>query len=103
MTQIATASLTTNASPPAADANAWSYSNTADLTTDDTEQSYSAESIQSILVCTGVYNQEAYDETGSIDHGHRDMMIDPELKKPKYTVEHVLDAVKVIFEIEQYH
>ena len=37
--------------------------------------------LQSILVCTGVYNQEAYDEISGKNHGHRDMIIDPELKK----------------------
>jgi hypothetical protein len=31
------------------------------------------------------------------------MIIDPELKKPKYTVEHVLDAVKLVYDIEQFH
>lgn len=82
--------------------SAWSYSNAVEMAANDAQQYYSAESIQSILVCTGVYNQEAYDETSSVDHGHRDMIIDPELKKPKYTVEHVLDAVKLVYELEQF-
>jgi hypothetical protein len=102
VTQTATASLTTNASP-FVDTNAWNHSQTVELVADDAEHYYSAENIQSILVCTGVYNQEAYDETTGINHGHRDMIIDPELKKPKYTVEHVLDAVKLVFDVEQFH
>lgn len=103
MVQTTTASLTGNASSPTLDNSAWNHSNTVELIADDAEQYYSAENIQSILVCTGVYNQEAYDESIGINHGHRDMIIDPELKKPKYTVEHVLDAVKLVFDIEQYH
>jgi hypothetical protein len=85
------------------DINAWNHSNAVEIVAADAEHYYSAENIQSILVCTGVYNQEVYDETSSINHGHRDMIIDPELKKPKYTVEHVLDAVKLIYDIEQFH
>lgn len=103
MAQTTTASLTANSSSPTLDTSAWNHSNTVELIADDAEQYYSAENIQSILVCTGVYNQEAYDESIGINHGHRDMIIDPELKKPKYTVEHVLDAVKLVFDIEQYH
>ncbi len=102
VTQTATVSLTSN-SFPLGDTNAWSHANTVELVADDAEHYYSAENIQSILVCTGVYNQEAYDETSLINHGHRDMIIDPELKKPKYTVEHVLDAVKLVYDIEQFH
>ena len=102
VTQTATASLTNNASP-LQDVSAWNTSNAVEMLADDAEQYYSAENILSILVCTGVYNQEAYDESTSINHGHRDMIIDPELKKPKYTVEHVLDAVKLVFDLEQYH
>ncbi|CAF1078098.1 unnamed protein product [Rotaria sordida] len=102
VTQTAAVSLTANLSP-IFDTNAWNHSNTVELVANDAEHYYSAENIQSILVCTGVYNQEAYDETSSINHGHRDMIMDPELKKPKYTVEHVLDAVKLVYEIEQFH
>ena len=103
MTQTATASLTGSSSSASPDTRAWNHSSAVELIADDAEQYYSAESIQSILVCTGVYNQEAYDESLSINHGHRDMIIDAELKKPKYTVEHVLDAVKLVYDIEQYH
>jgi hypothetical protein len=102
VTKSSTASLTDTISPTI-DTNAWNHTNTVELVVDDAEQYYSAEQIQSILVCTGVYNHDAYDETASIDHGHRDMIIDPELKKPKHMVEHVLDAVKLIFDIEHYH
>ena len=31
------------------------------------------------------------------------MIIDPELKKPQHTVEHVLDAVKLVYDLEQFH
>ncbi|CAF4142078.1 unnamed protein product [Rotaria socialis] len=102
VTQTAAVSLTAN-STRILDTNAWTHSNAVELVANDAEHYYSAENIQSILVCTGVYNQEAYDETSSINHGHRDMIIDPELKKPKYTVEHVLDAVKLVYDIEQFH
>lgn len=98
VTQTATVSLTS----PSMDNNAWNTSNAVELAADDAEHYYSAENIQSILVCTGVYNQEVYDESSSINHGHRDMIIDPELKKPKHTVEHVLDAVKLVFDLEQF-
>ena len=102
VTKTATGSLQGSATI-ATDTNVWSNSGAVELVAADAEHYYSAENIQSILVCTGVYNQEAYDDTSSINHGHRDMIIDPELKKPKHTVEHVLDAVKLIYEIEQFH
>lgn len=102
VSQTAAVSLTANSSSML-DTNAWTNSNAVELVANDAEHYYSVENILSILVCTGVYNQEAYDETSSINHGHRDMIIDPELKKPKYTVEHVLDAVKLVFDIEHFH
>ncbi|CAF4131263.1 unnamed protein product, partial [Adineta steineri] len=64
---------------------------------------YSAESLESILVCTGVYNRETYDETSGENHGHRDMILDFKLRKAKYICEHVLDAIQLIFNIEQFH
>jgi len=99
VTQTAAASLT--GSSTTTDTSVWNRSNVIELVADEAEHYYSAESIQSILVCTGVYNQDA-DTTTDVDHGHRDMIIDPVLKQPKYTVEHVLDAVKLVFDIEQY-
>ncbi|CAM4857891.1 unnamed protein product [Rotaria socialis] len=82
--------------------NLWSSSNSAEPAADNIEQYYTAESLESILVCTGVFNRETYDETLGKNHGHRDMFIDAELRKPKHTCEHVLDAVKLIFDIEQF-
>ncbi|CAF0991480.1 unnamed protein product [Didymodactylos carnosus] len=83
--------------------SAWGR-NSVEIVADEAEQFYSAESISSILVCTGVYNQEQHQEgqTQQLNHGHRDMIIDPLLKQPKYTVEHVLDAVKLVFDTEQF-
>lgn len=68
----------------------------------DAERYYSAESLESILVCTGVYNRDTHDETSGRNHAPRDVIMDPELKTPKYTCEHVLDAVKLILSIEQF-
>lgn len=50
-----------------------------------------------------MYNHETYDEASSKNYAHRDMIINPELKIPSYTCEHVLDAIKLIFDIEQFH
>lgn len=83
--------------------NVWSQNEVVEAVGNDAEEHYSAESIQSILVCTGVYNHESHDENLKIDHGHRDMIVDPQLKKPTHTVEHVLDAVNLVFNIERYH
>jgi hypothetical protein len=85
------------------DTNLWGHSDALELDVDDAEHYYSAESLESILVCTGVYNRETYDEISDKNHGHRDMIIDAGLKKPKHTCEHVLDAVKLIFDIEHFH
>lgn len=83
--------------------NLWTSPNLVERIVDNAEHYYSAESLTSILVCTGVYNRETYDEASSKNYAHRDMIINPELKIPSYTCEHVLDAVKLVFDIEQYH
>ncbi|CAF0731545.1 unnamed protein product [Adineta steineri] len=70
---------------------------------DNAQHYYSAESLESILVCTGVYNRETYDETSGENHGHRDMILDLKLRKAKHICEHVLDAIQLIFNIEQFH
>jgi hypothetical protein len=85
------------------DKNLWSAPNPVELIADDAERYYSAESLESILVCTGVYNRETYDEASEKNYAHRDMITDSELKIPKHICEHVLDAVKLIFDIEQFH
>ncbi len=102
VSQTATTTLTNNATK-FVDTNLWNYSNTVEIISDDAERYYSAESLQSILVCTGVYNRETYDVTSDKNHGHRDIIIDATLKQPKHTCEHVLDAVKLIFDIEKFH
>ena len=84
------------------DRNLCDVAKAVELLVDDAERYYSAESLQSILVCTGVYNRETYDETSDRNHAPRDVIVDPELKLPKHTCEHVLDAVKLIFQIEQF-
>ncbi|CAF3671641.1 unnamed protein product [Rotaria sordida] len=85
------------------DKNFWTNLNIVELVVNDAEHYYAAESLESILVCTGVYNRDIHDETSDKNHGHRDMIIDAELRKPKHICEHVLDAVKLIFNIEQFH
>lgn len=76
--------------------------NIREVRVDDGERYHSAESLQSILVCTGVYNREISDETSERNHAPRDVITDPELKIPQHTCEHVLDAVKLVFHIEQF-
>ncbi|CAF4797917.1 unnamed protein product [Rotaria sp. Silwood1] len=102
VSQTTTTTLTGNAKN-VTDKNLWMNSNTVELVVNEAEHYYAAESLESILVCTGVYNRDTYDETSNPNHGHRDTIIDAELKKPKHICEHVLDAVKLIFSIEQFH
>lgn len=84
-------------------ANHRTHLNSLQIVRDSVEQYHTAESLEPILVCTGVYNRDTYDENSITNHGHRDMIVDSELKKSKYICEHVLDAVKLIFEIENRH
>ena len=60
-----------------------------------------AENMELILVCTGVYNHQTYDETSGRNHASRDMIMDLKLKILKHICEHVLHAVDLIFNIEQ--
>lgn len=101
VSQITTASLM-GSGKNTSDEDSSMKSNSVDSMVSDAEQYHTAETLESILVCTGIYNRETYDETLVRNHGHRDMIIDSELRKPKYTCEHVLDAVKLIFDIEQF-
>ena len=94
VSQTATSTLTDNL---------WSLPNAVEVIVNNAEQYYSAESIDSILVCTGVYNRDTYDETSERNYAPRDVVINPELRIPKHTCEHVLDAVKLIFDLEQFH
>jgi hypothetical protein len=98
VSQTATSTLTSNA----VNETLWNLPNAVEVIVNNAEQYYSAESIDSILVCTGVYNRDTSDESSKINYAQRDMIIDPELRIPKYTCEHVLDAVKLIFNLEQF-
>ncbi|KAL5014214.1 hypothetical protein ScPMuIL_008484 [Solemya velum] len=72
---------------------------------DDIEENL-AKSCQSIIVCTGVYsldrNYVTFAGNRTSAHNHRDFVLDPELKKPKYLVKDILDAVKLVFEKESF-
>lgn len=61
----------------------------------------------SILVCTGVYTTDSdfltYGGKEISNHNHRDFVLDSELKKPTYVTQNVLEAVKLVFEKENYH
>ena len=102
VSQTAT-SMLSNSTRKVVGTNLWRYSDDLELVVDNAEHYYSAESLESVLVCTGVYNRETYEELSAKHHGHRDMITDAELKKAKYICEHVLDAVKLIFNKEQFH
>ncbi|KAM7177791.1 haloacid dehalogenase-like hydrolase domain-containing 5 [Macrochelys suwanniensis] len=67
------------------------------------------ESCKSILVCTGVYNphedvpadlHKSVMET--VFHGHRDFRFDPSLVEASYVVQDVNEAVKLVFEQENW-
>lgn len=70
------------------------------------DRGHFAESCQSILVCTGVFNSDndyvRYHGQRPSNHNHRDFVLDAELKQPTYVAEDVLDAVKLVFEKEMY-
>ncbi|XP_041457716.1 haloacid dehalogenase-like hydrolase domain-containing 5 [Lytechinus variegatus] len=67
-----------------------------------------AESIESILVCTGVYSKRdsvekiERDSDLDLDHGHRDFKHDPDLLRPSIEVQDVLEAIEEIFKIEKF-
>ncbi|XP_071401033.1 haloacid dehalogenase-like hydrolase domain-containing 5 isoform X2 [Centroberyx affinis] len=69
----------------------------------------SATSCKSILVCTGVYNPNTEVPSDAnhciketVFHGHRDFRFDPALVEPGHIVQHVEDAVDLIFEQEKF-
>lgn len=64
-----------------------------------------AESINSILVQTGVYQGDGNDLDTMIsrDLAHRDTRIDEKLVKPNYVSKNVYEAVKLVFELENYN
>jgi ribonucleotide monophosphatase NagD (HAD superfamily) len=64
----------------------------------------SAESISSILVQTGVFRGELTDieSAYSKNLAHKDTLVDRQLVKPTHITKDVLDAVKLVFERENY-
>ncbi|NXD19155.1 HDHD5 hydrolase, partial [Spelaeornis formosus] len=64
----------------------------------------SVESCESILVCTGVYqqNRDVPKEPEAVFHGHRDFCFDPSLVEPSYIVQDVDDAVLLAFKKENW-
>lgn len=65
------------------------------------------ESCISMLVCTGVYNQEQEDLSTEeavteqrIFHGHRDFHFDPSLTQPSFVAQDVREAVQLVFQQE---
>ncbi|XP_062837258.1 haloacid dehalogenase-like hydrolase domain-containing 5 isoform X2 [Anolis carolinensis] len=69
----------------------------------------SAESCQSILVCTGVYNPYGDMPVGpnenmleTVFHGHRDFHFDPSLVEASHVVHDVNDAVDLVFQKEDW-
>ncbi|XP_028601422.2 haloacid dehalogenase-like hydrolase domain-containing 5 [Podarcis muralis] len=69
----------------------------------------SAESCQSILVCTGVYNPQGdvpadHNENmlETVFHGHRDFHFDPTLVEASHVVHDVNDAVELVFQKENW-
>jgi hypothetical protein len=64
-----------------------------------------AESIKSILVRTGVFQGNELNienDTDGLTYSHKDMVFDKSLRKPHHIVNNVYDAVKLIFENENY-
>jgi HAD superfamily hydrolase (TIGR01456 family) len=59
----------------------------------------SAESCESILVCTGVYRSDVQ-SNNKLNYGHRDMIVDETLKTPKYICNDVYDAVNLVLNME---
>ncbi|XP_013394123.1 haloacid dehalogenase-like hydrolase domain-containing 5 isoform X1 [Lingula anatina] len=75
---------------------------------DDCEVLDCADSIESILVLTGVYDKSRdYKQQGGdkhiFNHNHRDFTVDEDLKMPTFTVKNVLEAVKLVYEEEQFY
>ena len=72
---------------------------------EDTSDVEKASGCESILVCTGVYNKNSNVVMHSdkvTNHNHRDFVIDPGLTRPNHVVPSVLEAVKLVFEKENY-
>ncbi|XP_074549875.1 haloacid dehalogenase-like hydrolase domain-containing 5 [Halichoeres trimaculatus] len=67
----------------------------------------SAAQCHSVLVCTGVYNPQSTlpsDQRGAVTetvfHGHRDLVLEPDLVEPTYVLEDVEAAVDLVLQRE---
>ncbi|RUS84894.1 hypothetical protein EGW08_007363, partial [Elysia chlorotica] len=67
---------------------------------EDTSGVEKAQVCESILVCTGVYKQTSDIRVST--HNHRDFVIDPSLTTPTHLVSDVYEAVKTVFQKEDY-
>ncbi|GAB1609724.1 haloacid dehalogenase-like hydrolase domain-containing 5 [Argonauta hians] len=79
-----------------------------DLMSSGTDESFIiTDKSVSILVCTGVYTTDSdfvtYGGKEISNHNHRDFVLDSDLKNPNYVTQNVLEAVKLVFEKENYH
>lgn len=65
-----------------------------------------AERCESILVCTGVYHSAhdyvTFGRTRTSNHNHRDFVLDPYLTEPNHIVQNIYEAVKLVFQKENY-
>uniref|UniRef100_UPI0037E86F35 haloacid dehalogenase-like hydrolase domain-containing 5 n=1 Tax=Semicossyphus pulcher TaxID=241346 RepID=UPI0037E86F35 len=66
-----------------------------------------ADQCHSVLVCTGVYNPRSplpSDQSGTVTetvfHGHRDLVLEPDLVEPRHVVEDVEAAVDLLLQQE---
>ncbi|XP_059150490.1 haloacid dehalogenase-like hydrolase domain-containing 5 [Physella acuta] len=73
---------------------------------EDTTGVVKASACESILVCTGVFKKSndanSFANARISNHNHRDFVIDPSLTHPNHVVPNVLEAVKLVFEKENF-
>ena len=68
----------------------------------DTSYVSETESIRSILVRTGVYQGDNFDATANGTLAHKDMIVDKSLMRPNHVSDNVYEAVKLVYELENY-
>ncbi|XP_077995142.1 haloacid dehalogenase-like hydrolase domain-containing 5 isoform X2 [Glandiceps talaboti] len=61
-----------------------------------------AESMESVLVCTGVYCEQRNQHMDGVDHGHRDFPYLDELTRPSLIADNVYEAIKAIYSREEF-
>ncbi|XP_062271031.1 haloacid dehalogenase-like hydrolase domain-containing 5 [Scomber scombrus] len=73
----------------------------------EAEMVSAAAECRSILVCTGIYNprsplpsNQSGDVTETVFHGHRDLVLEPDLVEPSHVVEDVEAAVDLLLQQE---